>query len=357
MSSRLAAGALIFAAWTALAVFFALSSSLTYMSQGRPPIWGLALSFSLAQWWLWAALTPVVFFASRRWPIRRGRVLRHVSVHLLIGLFVAYAKITAEGYVRLWLFNAQPYVVISNLALQFLIYAVLVAVVHGLDQYGRSRAQAADAEARLNQAQLQLLRTQLQPHFLFNALNAISELIHEDPERADLMVGRLSDLLRASLDAHDRANVTLNEEVELLKCYLAIQDVRFAGRLVASLDVPSDEGAVRVPFLLLQPLVENAIEHGVVPRAAGGHVGVTARLRGGRLTLVVEDDGVGWSAGAEEGIGLTNTRARLMSLYGDSASFTMAARPGGGAAATVVLPASSIAPASAPQSPNRRPAP
>jgi signal transduction histidine kinase len=336
--SRFAAGLGIFGAWTALAVFFALSSSLTYISQGRPPIWGLALAFSLAQWWLWAALTPVVFLASRRWPLGRGRLLRHVPIHLVIGLAAAYGKITAEGYVRLWLFNAQPYVVFSNLALQVLIYWALVAGVHALDQYGRSRARAADAEGRLNQAQLQLLRAQLQPHFLFNALNAVSELIHEDPDRADQMIGRLSDLLRATLDAHDRADVTLDEEVDLVRCYLAIQEVRLGDRLVASIDVPPEAGRFHVPYLLLQPLVENAIEHGIGPRASGGVVRLSADVAAGQLTMIVEDDGVGWTPGSREGIGLANTRARLTSLYGRAASFSMAGRPGGGATATIVLP-------------------
>lgn len=345
MPSRFATGLGIFAAWTALAVFFSLSSSLTYISQGRPPIWGLALAFSLAQWWLWAALTPVVFLASRRWPLERGRLLRHVPIHLVIGLAAAYGKITAEGYVRLWLFDAQPYVVFSNLALQVLIYWALVAGVHALDQFGRGRARVADAEGKLNQAKLQLLRAQLQPHFLFNALNAVSELIHEDADRADQMIGRLSDLLRATLDAHDRAEVTLDEEMDLVRCYLAIQEVRLGDRLAASIEVPPDAARIHVPHLLLQPLVENAIEHGIGPRASGGVVRLSAGVAAGRLTVSVEDDGVGWTPESREGIGLANTRARLASLYGEAASFTMAGRPGGGTSATVVLPAGPSRPA------------
>ncbi len=255
-----------------------------------------------------------------------------------MGLIVAIVKVRAEGFVRQWLFGVSPYLLINNLALQMLIYWALVGVAHALDTYGRSRQQAAEIEERLGRAQLELLRTQLQPHFLFNALNAIAELVHEDPERADRMIGRLSDLLRSTLEAGHRQFVTLDEEIGLVESYLRIQEARFGDRLRVRIDVAPDCRAASVPHLLLQPIVENAIQHGVAPRVGGGTVRISASRTGGALEVRIADDGVGLKGEAIPGIGMTNTRARLESLYGSAASFDLSATPGGGAVARIVVP-------------------
>jgi sensor histidine kinase YesM len=338
MRGRLATALLIWSAWTALAVFFALTASLTYVSQGRPPIWGLSLVYSLGQWWIWALLTPLVFWVAARWPLRRGHLLARVPLHLLTGVAVALIKVRLEGWIRQWLFGVSPYLLINNLALQMLIYWALVGVAHALDAYGRSRQQAAEMQARLGRAQLELLRAQLQPHFLFNALNAIAELVHEDPERADRMIGRLSGLLRSTLDAGDRPLVTLDEELGLVESYVRLQEARFGDRLSVRFDVAPDCRAALIPHLLLQPIVENAIQHGLAPRAGGGTIILSAsRVRRG-LELRVADDGAGMKREAKTGIGISNTRARLESLYGGDASFDLAPRPGGGVVATIVTP-------------------
>jgi sensor histidine kinase YesM len=341
VQSRVTIALLVWSAWTALATFFAVTSSLTYVSQGRPPIWGLALAYSLAQWWIWAALTPVVVWLSRRLPLGRRRLALHLSLHLVAGLAAAFIKVTLEGWVRQWLFGARPYVLISNLALQVLIYWALVGVVHALDHYGRSRERAAETEARLGAAQLQLLRAQLRPHFLFNALNAISELLHEDPAAADRMIDRLSALLRATLQAGDRQLVPLHEEIRLAEHYLAIQQIRFADRLRVELDVPAGCRDLTVPHLVLQPLLENAIQHGLSHRAAGGTVRVAAAMQTQHLVVTVSDDGAGMMPpGNGAGIGIANTRARLQSLYGNAASLALDAPPHGGTRVTLVVPAS-----------------
>ena len=277
--------ALVWAAWTALAVFFAITTSLTYISQGRPPLWGPVLAQTLAQWWIWAAVTPFVVWLVARWPIVRPHRATRVAAYLVIGVVVALGKVSADGAVRQWLFGVRPYLLISNLALQMSIYWALVATAHVLQHYIAARARAARAETRLGLAQLQLLRAQLQPHFLFNALGSIAELVHEDPDRADRMIGRLSDLLRATLDVSGRDEVTLAEELTLLRSYVAIQQTRFGDRLDVVIDVPDDALAARVPFLLLQPLVENAIRHGVGARAAGGRVRISAIRDGATLVL------------------------------------------------------------------------
>ena len=338
MRGRLATGLLIWSAWTALAIFFALTASLTYVSQGRPPIWGLSLAYSLGQWWIWALLTPVVFRIAARWPLTRGHLLTRVPLHLVTGLLVALVKVRLEGWIRLWLFGVSPYLLINNLALQVLIYWALVGVAHALDAYGRSRQQAAEIQTRLGRAQLELLRAQLQPHFLFNALNVIAELVHEDPERADRMIGRLSELLRSTLEAGDRPFVTLHEETGLVESYVRLQEARFGNRLTVRMEVAPGCRAALVPHFLLQPIVENAIQHGIAPRAGGGTITLTAIRAGDRLEIRVTDDGLGLSRDATPGIGLSNTRARLESLYGADASFDLAPRPGGGAVATILTP-------------------
>ena len=193
-------------------------------------------------------------------------------------------------------------------------------------------------ESRLNEARLQNLRAQLQPHFLFNALNAIAELTHEDPERADQMIGRLSDLLRASLDAGDRADATLDDEIALARHYLTIQEARFGERLKTTIDVAAECASVLVPPLLLQPIVENAVTHGVAPKSDGGAVAIRARRAGDKLEVHIEDDGPGVTASAADGIGLSITRARLQAIGHPAAALAIASRPGGGTRAVITLP-------------------
>jgi sensor histidine kinase YesM len=339
MRRPVAQGLVVFAAWTALAIFFAASTSLTYISQDRPALWSRTITTELAQWWIWAALTPIILWASRRFEFARGRVPRALAVHLPLSLIVAFVTVTIESRVRVWAFGVRPYLLISNLALKFLLYWTLVGAAHALDHYGRSRTLAADREAQLGHAEIELLRMQLQPQFLFSALRTIAALVHEDPERADQMVGRLSDLLRATLDAGDRPIVTLGEEVDLARQYLSIQEARFGSRLNVSIHIPPDCQAALVPHICLQPLIENAVCHGLAPRPLGGTLRIEAARRDGALVISVEDDGVGWTGEApREGLGLSNTRARLRSLYGGQASIALTRRAGAGAVARVTLP-------------------
>jgi two-component system LytT family sensor kinase len=338
MRDRAIVAALAWLGWTALAVFFGITASLTYMSLGQPPAWRLALEVALIQWWPWVPLTPLVVWLTRRLPIVGRRRALAISSHLTFSIAVGLAKSLAENVLRAWLVGGRPYLLINNVALQALIYWALVGFTMAIDRFGQSRARAAEAEARLRQTQVELLRTQLQPHFLFNALNAVSELVHEDPERADAMIGLLSDLLRATLDAADRQFVTLVEELALVDRYMSIQRIRFGDRLHFDSAVDPACRMVLVPHLCLQPLVENAVRHGVSRRPEGGRLQIVATAGSGEITIVVEDDGVGLTPGAPEGVGLANTRARLASLYAGAASFTLAPRPGGGTVASLRLP-------------------
>jgi sensor histidine kinase YesM len=196
-------------------------------------------------------------------------------------------------------------------------------------RYSQATRESAQLQARLDLSQLQALKLQLQPHFLFNTLNTITALMHTDPQAAERMVSGLSELLRFSLGSAGEQEVPLERELEVLRHYLDIQQVRFHDRLRVSFQVDSEVERAYVPNLLLQPLVENAIKHGVGPRAAAGRIAISARRRNGVLELEVRDDGVGEPPGAErrEGVGLGNSRARLRSLYGDEHRFEVGPPP------------------------------
>jgi hypothetical protein len=207
-------------------------------------------------------------------------------------------------------------------------------------RYSQVTRQSEQLQSRLAQAQLESLKLQLHPHFLFNTLNAITALVHTDPGMAERMISGLSELLRLSLGSAGDQEVPLARELELLEHYLDIQQVRFHDRLSVRYDVPQETAPAYVPNLLLQPLVENAIKHGIGPRAAAGRIAVVARRRNGVLELEVTDDGVGETPGTErrEGVGLGNSRARLRSLYGDAQRFEAGGRPEGGFRVHIELP-------------------
>ncbi len=222
-----------------------------------------------------------------------------------------------------------------------LIYAMLVGAVAALryhEQYRTRDLRASQLEAQLVQAQLQLLRSQLHPHFLFNTLHAISALMHRDVEAADRMMSRLSELLRTSLNSAERHQVALAEELEFLAPYLDIEQTRFSDRLRVDIDVGRDARDALVPALFLQPLIENAIRHGIAPRRGPGQVTVRAERQGDRLIVDVSDDGVGPPAALEEGIGLGNIRERLTRLYGEDFSMTAAAGEPVGFAVRLSIP-------------------
>jgi signal transduction histidine kinase len=207
-------------------------------------------------------------------------------------------------------------------------------------RFSEAARESEQLQARLDQARLQALRLQLQPHFLFNTLNAITALVHRDPPKAERMVNGLSELLRFSLGTAGEQEVRLDRELEVLRHYVDIQIVRFPDRLSVHFDVEAAAMEAMVPSLLLQPLVENAIKHGVAPRAAGGHLTIVARRRDDTLSLEVSDDGVGATAGEPlmEGVGLGNARARLASMYGQRHRFDAGARPGGGFRVAIEIP-------------------
>jgi sensor histidine kinase YesM len=269
-------------------------------------------------------------------------VVARMIIRLLIGIVIPSLRANPQGLT-------------ATLGLHMFAYWAILAVAIALAyqrMYREEQLSASALKAQLARAELGLLKMQLHPHFLFNTLNAISEQVHADPNAAERMITQLSELLRHSIRAGSAHEVSLREEVELLERYLSIQQVRFGARLRVTLDVAPDVMEALVPNLVLQPLVENAIQHGLAPRASGGSIEISGRREAGdmgqRLVLQVQDDGIGLdaarqrrtAAGAEEreGVGISNTVARLDHLYGDGYAFTLGTRAGGGSVATVTIP-------------------
>jgi sensor histidine kinase YesM len=240
--------------------------------------------------------------------------------------------------------NTRSYLdwVVGGFYFDFLGYWSAIGVIYAWEYHAESRRrelEAARLDGALRTAELENLRSQLQPHFLFNALQSISTLIHRDPAAADRMLTDLSELLRGSLAHAARQEVPLRDELAFLQRYLDVMRVRLGDRLAVSLDVPDALLDALVPSLLLQPLVENAIRHGIADRAEGGRVTIAARGDGDRLVLEIADDGPGMSAPATGGgIGLSNTRERLGRLYGPAASLATRSTAGRGTTVTLTVP-------------------
>jgi sensor histidine kinase YesM len=332
---------LVLAGWTIIAIVFGVGGSLTLaVTSYQPPQWGRSLAAALTEWYAWAALTPLIVWVSRRFRLAKARWLARLVTLAVIGVPVAFAKLLLTRTLR-DVFGIEEYVVITNFATHYSIYWAVVAAVHALDEYqaGRERElRASQLEASLAAARLQLLTMQLQPHFLFNTLNAISELIHESPAAAERMIAGLGQLLRESLDASLKDVVPLERELELLSRYVEIQRVRFGARLDVSIHAAAGTKHALVPTLLLQPLVENSIKHGIAATSHAGRIAVEVNRQADTLIIEVEDDGTGFDAGARDGVGLANTRARLQALYGSQHAFEVGAAPHGGTRVSMTIP-------------------
>jgi len=341
MPRRAIVWGIVFAGWTLVAAAFAVGSSLTYVITYQPPQWTATLKSSLTEWYAWAALTPLVAWLARRLPLSGRRRIRSAIALGVLGVPAGMAKLVLSQILRAAA-GVSGYATIGNVAAQYLIYWGIVAIVHAADYYSAEQARelrASRAEAGLAEARLQLLKAQLHPHFLFNTLNTISELVHEDTAAAERTIGDLSDLLRETLDAGDVDRIPLSRELALVGRYLQIQRARYGPRLQAAIDAPPEAAPALVPIFILQPLVENAVTHAVAARADAGRIAIRARRDGATLVVTVEDDGPGVAAGGvRDGIGLGNVRARLRHVYGADHALAIENRPGGGAVARLTVP-------------------
>ncbi|HZT59761.1 MAG TPA: histidine kinase [Pyrinomonadaceae bacterium] len=335
----------------------------------RAPTLQQMLVWELPYWLLWALLTPAVFRLTRRFPLERGRLLRNSLVHTSACVALSLAH-RAVYLLAGWLLHVAVYrelgsfssvfnfLFFFNLPTGFMSYATVLLVSYLVDYYRRHReeelkisrleADLARTQLEVTQAQLQALKTQLQPHFLFNTLNSISTLLDEDAEAADEMLARLGDFLRLTLENSGAQEVTLQEELEFLRCYLEIERVRFQDRLAVRMEIEPETLEARVPNLILQPIVENAIRHGIVARAGAGSIEISSRRDDGRLKLRVKDDGPGLKPNAAKGgesrhgLGFALTRARLERLYDARQNLCISDAPEGGLQVVVELPFSTF---------------
>ncbi|HEX8255405.1 MAG TPA: histidine kinase [Thermoanaerobaculia bacterium] len=338
---RLQAAAIL-GGWTVIALLFAPQNYFANRFSETPlPAWIVVVA-SAAIFYVWAAVTPLVILLARRFPFQRGRFGRTIVIHVVAAFAVAVLVIVAVGAVQSLLPTPANYkppmppqlLLVSLIATNILLYWTIVAVTTAITYFQRDQQR----ELTLVQAQLQSLRNRLQPHFLFNTLNAIAELVYEDTKRAEETITQLSDVLRLTLQHDQEAEITLAQELDLLRKHVAIYQTLMPDRLRVRWSIDDDVLNARVPTMILQPLVENAIRHGIAPRESGGTIEVAARAEGASLTLSVADDGVGMPVVPRSGIGLTNTRARLRHLYGDAFTFDLAAPNGGGVRAMMKVP-------------------
>ena len=314
---------------------------------GKPVTWTWAFSDYGAFWLTWGLLSGPISWIVYKFPIGENP-RRNIPIHLGVSMLISpihssacyFAMISMMGKHMTW----TTYMMYGFLR-GMVYYSLIAAGFHALDYYRHYQDQVMNAsklEAQLVQTKLHLLKTQLHPHFLFNTLNSISALLHEDIELADLMIERLGDFLRLTLDQSTAQEVTLREELDYLKCYLSIEQIRLQERLTTAIDVDPQTLDARVPSLILQPIVENAIRHAIAPRTNGGCLQIRARQQRSVLALTIQDNGPGISAHVNgksgKGMGLAITRARLDRLYGTFHRFDLVNLPQGGLLVTLEIP-------------------
>jgi sensor histidine kinase YesM len=317
------------------------------------------VGFEFLYWYIWAALTPFILWFARRFQLERGNWRRVAPPLLILGLLIAPAQAALETGIAFSIEFARQGltedllrrrqvlgrgILIESFS-NIIIYLLIVSGHYAYDYYRKYRereTRAWELEGRLAQAELHNLKMQLQPHFLFNTLHTISVLMMRDAGAANRMLIRLSDLLRLSLDSGGSQEVSLKKELEFLGGYLEIEQTRFQDRLNVRLEIDPATLDARVPNLILQPLVENSIRHGIAKLPRGGSIEIRSSKDDGNLNLEILDNGPGLpQSGPEflpEGVGLSNTRARLRQLYGIEHKFELLDAPGGGLLVKLVLP-------------------
>lgn len=341
-----------FGVWTLVGLFYLSQDASRRSFFGEPRPWQEAMYWAVRVY-VSAAFTPLILWLGRRWPIERPHLVLRSTGHILAAAVFAVSEVAVETFVLLHT-NPPGFVVSSygrSVAILLIFgfhanmisYGVILGIQSGFRYYRKYREReldAAELRAQIAGAQLSALKMQLQPHFLFNTLNAIMVLVRQQRgQQAEETLGRFSDLLRAVLSDIDHQEVPLERELEYIRLYLSIEQVRFPDRLRVEIDASPDVLPATVPHMGLQPLVENAVRHGIAKNAGAGVIAIRALEADEQLQLSVSDNGPGIPAGGiVEGIGLANTRKRLHQLYGDRARLELAPREGGGTVATISIP-------------------
>jgi signal transduction histidine kinase len=340
---------LVFGVWTFLAIFSSSQGAVYLAQRGEPIHWDTLLAGRFADWYTCALFTPIFFWLARRYPIDRQSWRVSVPIHLVVTSACVVAKyavlLPIEHWMGMNLHSSLSATLARNFANETMAFWAVIGVVHALEfnrRYREREVAAADLRARLSQAQLDALRSQIHPHFLFNTLHSISTLMHRDVDAADTMLTRLSDLLRLTMKHRGNNEITLRDELALVDNYIEIMRVRFGDRLTVRERIDPDTLDALVPQFILQPLVENAFDHGISRTPGAGSIEIHAAGREGKLELSVSDDGNGVNGssmlGKKHGIGLTNTQLRLEQLYGSAQSMSLEKLPERGTRVTVALP-------------------
>ena len=349
---------LLFLGWTLVSIIFAGISYAAAIGENNKEFGFIsALRLNLVQFYVWAVLSPLVFRFSRRFPIE-FRPLNVRNLLLYFPALISFAGIHQVIHLAvLWSITPrwrQKYPALIDcyrayfafgFYIDLIIALLIVIAVHALLYYQSFRASElaqSSLKTDLAQAQLRALKMQLHPHFLFNTLHSISSLVLEDPPKANSMIARLGDFLRLTIDNSDQQLVTLKEETEFLHCYLDIEQVRFGDRLTVTFELEPQALSAQVPHLILQPVVENAIQHAIAPRSTRGHINIEAKRLNSLLRIAIRDNGPGISSNAnlpwKQGVGLTNVRTRLQQIYGPDFRFELMNTKGGGVTAFMEIP-------------------
>lgn len=362
LKRRLREYAVYFLVWTVVGLFF-FSQALTQKAVTREPTpWWHYLVSWLVGVYISALLTPVILWLGRRFPIEKQNWLSRTALHLLFSTCFALTQLGCEGAIlsRLGVFPSIMktfgitfiFLLVIGLHQSIATYWVVLLIQYAIRYYRSYREREEQAlrlelhtvelKSQLMRSQLSALKMQLQPHFLFNTLNAIMVLVRQHrASEAEQMLARLSDLLRCVLDDVEAQEVPLRRELEYLQLYLSIEEVRFQDRL--RVDISADPSILdaAVPHMILQPIVENAIRHGIGRSSMAGNIKISASRANGLLEIRVHDDGPGFhieSASHNRGIGIANTQARLNQLYSDAANLSVENGKNGGAVVTITLP-------------------
>jgi len=350
---------LAFLFWTAIGLFFSTQIYLMInVMEGKPFPFSKAMRSTLPDWYLWAFLAIPIIRLSKRYPLEtktwREAIWIHLPASAAFATFHIVLAVTAliffealDGNRPSW-FEKFEFNFIWYFHYDVLTYWAILGFAHAV-QYYRSfqekRVTAAKLQAQLSQAQLQALKMQLHPHFLFNTLNSISSLLqrsgseHADIQTAKKMIVRLADFLRLTLRNSGTQDVDLQQELEFLRCYLEIEKVRFQDRLTVLMNIDPGTLNLRIPNLILQPIVENAIRYGIASRSSPGTVEITTKRKNGMLQVRIRDDGPGLPATFQEGVGLSNTKARLEQSFGESYRFVLENASEGGVEVVLEIPA------------------
>ena len=330
--------------WLIIGLIFTSQLHLLSQRTGGKMNWRDSFFWEVPRWCLWAFLAPLVTAIAQRYPWRKDRAARTITIHIVSAIVISAVHLVLFVLIfhslRLSvapagnLMETMQFAFPLDFHVGIAVYFLIVVLTH----YSESQQRLARLQAELTRAQLQALKMQLHPHFLFNTLNSISSYLHTDVEVADEMIGRLGDFLRMTLQNPATQEIALEREVEFLKEYLAIEHLRFQDRLQTEFSIDPETRSALVPNLILQPIAENAIRYGISANPNPGKLRITSKRMNDELQIKIEDNGPGMPREMREGIGIVTTRERLDHLYGSSARLEWINQSDGGAAVTLRIP-------------------